>query len=134
MSEQPSGPIDLGNSIVGFDRGGDAREIESVPGPPPRIDGFTVGAPTLTREPPHAGEMHPDGDELLYLISGRLTVVLEDQEPPRQVEMTPGQALIVPRGVWHRVLLGEPSQLVHVTPGPGGEHRPLGSHGSGQPD
>jgi hypothetical protein len=32
---------------------------------------------------------------------------------------------VVPRGVWHRVLLVEPSQLLHITPGPGGEHRPL---------
>ncbi len=41
------------------------------------------------------------------------------------LEVGPGQAVIVPKGVWHRVLIHEPSQLVHLTPGPGGEHRPL---------
>lgn len=124
MSQHPDGPIDLANAIIGLYRSGEAREIEGRPGPPPRIAGLTIGAPRMTREPPHGGEMHPDGDELLFLISGRLTVVLEDREPPRRVTLEPGQALVVPRGVWHRVLLAEPSQILHITPGPGGEHRP----------
>lgn len=127
MSKRPHGAIDLAHAIVGIDRSGDAHEMHGRPGPPLRIDGLTIGAPLLTREPPHAGEMHPDGDELLYLISGRVTVLLEDQEPPRRVGLSPGQALVVPRGVWHRVLLEEPSRILHVTPGPGGEHRPLHS-------
>lgn len=124
MTEAPRGAIDLAHSIVGIDRNGDARQIEHREGPPPRIDGFTIGAPAMDREPPHGGEMHPDGDEVLFLVSGRVTVVLEDEEPPRRVELAPGEAVVVPRGVWHRVLLAEPSRIVHVTPGPGGEHRP----------
>ena len=125
MSYETSGAIDLTQSNIGLDRAGKAREMENPPGPPLRVDGYVIGAPTLIREPPHAGEMHPDGDEILFLISGSLTVILEDQEPARRVDLTPGKALIVPRGVWHRVLLNEPSQLVHMTPGPGGDHRPL---------
>jgi mannose-6-phosphate isomerase-like protein (cupin superfamily) len=69
--------------------------------------------------------MHPDGDELLYLISGAVSVVLELSDATKTLEVGPGQAVIVPKGVWHRVLIHEPSQLVHLTPGPGGEHRPL---------
>ncbi len=79
----------------------------------------------MSRNPPPAGEMHPDGDELLILVSGHVVVVLEEDEGERRVDLRPGQALVVPRGVWHRVELQEKSQLVHVTPGPGGEHRPL---------
>ena len=124
MSSRASAAIDLANSVVALHRNGQAREMENPPGPPRRIDGYTIGAPLMTREPPHGGEVHPDGDEVLFLISGRVNVVLEDQDPPRQVELSPGQALIVPRGVWHRVLLVEPSQILHITPGPGGEHRP----------
>jgi len=130
MSGKPRGSIDLASAIVGLHRNGEAHQIESPPGPPPRIDGLTIGAPLMTREPPHAGEMHPDGDELLFLLSGNITVVLEDEEPPRRVSLAPGQALIVPRGVWHRVLLAEPSQVLHITPGPGGEHRPLSPRGA----
>ena len=32
----------------------------------------------MTGNPPHRGEMHPDGDELLFVISGRIDVILED--------------------------------------------------------
>jgi quercetin dioxygenase-like cupin family protein len=75
--------------------------------------------------------MHPDGDELLYLISGRIDVILEDGGDveivgvQRVEALQPGDAIVVPRGVWHRVDVREPSHLVHVTPGPGGGHRPL---------
>ena len=36
-----------------------------------------------------------------------------------------GEACIVPRGEWHLVKVLEPTQLVHITPGPNGDHRPL---------
>jgi len=125
VSDKPRDAFDLSTTVIGLRRDGDAQTIESPPGPPVRIDGLSVGAPSMTHEPPHAGEMHPDGDELLFLVSGRITVTLEDEDPPRRVELTPGRALIVPKGVWHLVRLEEPSQLVHITPGPRGEHRPL---------
>lgn len=116
---------DLSQQNVGLLRDGSSQLIVNEGGPPKRVDGFVVGAPLLTREPPHDGEMHPDGDELLYLISGHLDVLLEEDGGWRSVELKPGGALLVPRGVWHEVRLREPSQLIHVTPGPGGEHRPL---------
>jgi len=92
---------------------------------PPRIDGYTVGAPIVTQDPPHGGEMHPGGDELLYVVSGRFDVSLELDAEHREVELRPGEAIVVPRGVWHLVTLREPGQLIHITPGPGGDHRPL---------
>ena len=130
MSDLITGSFDMTGLTVGLEQDGTAILVENGPGPPPRIDGYSVGAPLMTREPPHGGEMHPDGDELLYLISGKVTVVLEDADPPRRVELLPGHAVIVPRGVWHRVLLAEPSQVFHITPGPGGEHRPPAAHGT----
>jgi quercetin dioxygenase-like cupin family protein len=39
--------------------------------------------------------------------------------------LNPGDAFIVPKGVWHRVDVREPSHFVHITPGPGSAHRPL---------
>ena len=32
----------------------------------------------------------------------------------------------LPEGEWHKLTLLEPAVLLHITPGPGGEHRPLG--------
>jgi mannose-6-phosphate isomerase-like protein (cupin superfamily) len=117
--------FDLSRSILGLYRKGQAELVLWKSGPPPRIDGYTIGAPMVTRPAPHNGEMHPDGDEVLYLISGRMEVILEEDGAENTVEMTPGQALVVPKGVWHRVVPREPGQLIHITPGPGGEWRPL---------
>ena len=125
MAGDLSGPLDLSRVVVGLLADGKAQLIASAPGPPVRIEGLTIGAPLLTREPPHDGEMHPDGDELLFLVSGHVEVRLEQDGQLRRVELEPGQALVVPRGVWHKLHLLEPSQLLYVTPGPGGEHRPL---------
>ena len=123
---QPGRRIDLTREVVGFDRADrHARLVEQTGGPPQRIDGFTVGAPALTGDSPHDGEMHPDGDELLYLISGAVTVTLELAGGISLVELGAGDAVVVPKGVWHQITMREPSRLIHITPGPNGEARPL---------
>ncbi len=116
--------LDLSSSLLGLKRDGKTSLVPWESGPPPRVDGFVIGTPFITRNAPHGGEMHPDGDEVLFLISGRIDVVLEEDGAETIVEVGPGQAVVVPRGVWHRVLLREPGQLLHITPGPGGEWRP----------
>ena len=60
------------------------------PGPPQRIDGMTVGFVTMQQSAPHGGELHPDGDEILYVISGKVRVV-GDTSPA--LELGPGEAL-----------------------------------------
>jgi mannose-6-phosphate isomerase-like protein (cupin superfamily) len=67
--------------------------------------------------------MHPDGDELLYVVSGRVQVVMELDDTDCVVDVRPGEALVVPRGVWHNILSGEPGQIIHITPGPRGAAR-----------
>ena len=94
------------------------------PGPPTRIDGMTVGIVTMVNDAPHGGEVHPDGDEILYVVSGRLRVTGES-EPNKSLELGAGQACIVPKGEWHRVHVLEKTQLIHITPGPNGDHRPI---------
>jgi mannose-6-phosphate isomerase-like protein (cupin superfamily) len=122
--------FDLSHSLIGLYRHGQADLVSWESGPPPRIDGYVIGAPVMTSPAPHGGEMHPDGDEILFLISGRIDVVLEEDGAEVAVEMTPGQTVVVPKGVWHRVLPREPSQLLHITPGPRGEWRPVRRDGA----
>jgi mannose-6-phosphate isomerase-like protein (cupin superfamily) len=123
--------FDLGAVVAALMRDGSSQLIEpDFTRPPVRVDGFTVGAPFLTGDAPHRGELHPDGDELLYLISGSVDVVLDDGDQSQVgIETTttlePGRAFVVPKGVWHRVHVREPSHFVHITPGPGSAHRPL---------
>ncbi len=92
------------------------------PGPPERIDGFTAGVVSMSASAPHGGEMHPDGDEILLVLSGRVRVE-GDSELDAGLELGPGGACIVRAGEWHRVEILEPTRLLHITPGPGGEHR-----------
>lgn len=125
-----SSSFDLGQMVGVLFRDGTSEVVEPQPGPPVRLDGFTVGAPFMTQSAPHRGELHPDGDELLYLISGRVDVILDDGDlehvgTEQVTTLQPGEAFIVPKGVWHRVDVREPSHFVHITPGPGSDHRPL---------
>ena len=60
-----------------------------------------------------------------YLIPGLVRVVFVDS-PERDIEMVPGTGLIAPRGMWHRVDILEPSQIVYLTPGPNNECRESG--------
>jgi quercetin dioxygenase-like cupin family protein len=44
---------------------------------------MTVGIITIENDAPHRGEVHPDGDEILYVISGRLQVIGESRAERR---------------------------------------------------
>ena len=119
--------IDLRTQVVGVARSTrEAVLVDQEPGRPPhRIDGLTIGAPLVTGDAPHDGEVHPDGDELLYLVSGAMSLRLEYPDGDVEVELHAGQAVVVPRGVWHNLTLREAGQLLHITPGPGGDARPI---------
>lgn len=116
-------PIDASRHAFDIHRDLSVSVRAQRPGPPQRIDGMTVGFVTMSRDAPHGGEVHPDGDEILYVISGRVRVI-GDSQPDAPVELGPGEACIVPKGEWHRVNLLERTQLLHITPGPNGDHRP----------
>jgi mannose-6-phosphate isomerase-like protein (cupin superfamily) len=74
-------------------------------------------------------EMHPGGDEVLYLLAGALEVVLEEPAGERTFGLRGGQACLVPRGQWHRLVLREPSDLLFITPAHGTRHRAVGTAG-----
>jgi mannose-6-phosphate isomerase-like protein (cupin superfamily) len=117
-------PIDVTRFVLDLRRDFSVTPRAKKPGPPERIDGVTIGFVSVTADAPHKGEMHPDGDEILYVISGRLRVIGES-DPGKPIDLGPGDACIVRKGEWHRVVMVEPAQLVHITPGPRGDHRPL---------
>ena len=65
--------------------------------------------------------MHPDGDEILLVISGRIRISYDSGLEP--LDVAAGQACIVSRGEWHKIDCLEDSEFFHVTPGPNGEAR-----------
>ena len=119
--------FDVSRDTVGIDRSLRATLVPAQEDPAIPVDGMTFGVATMTENSPHDGEMHPDGDEILYLISGKVRVTLENEEN-QVLEMGPGDAMIVPQGIWHKVDILAPSTIVYVTPGPNNQHRPLESN------
>src|SRR6266850_3414150 len=69
-------------------------------------------------------EMHPDIDEVLVLISGAIDVVLEEDGEERLIALESGQAAIVPRGVWHRLVVRSPGRLLFINNRKGMQSRP----------
>lgn len=110
--------------VVGISRDMDARLVPEQPDPPVPVNGMTFGVATMSENAPHGGEMHPDGDEILYLAAGRVRVVLET-DPVENIMLGPGDGCVVPRGTWHRVEILEPSKIVYMTPGPNNQFREL---------
>lgn len=133
MTQDKSHPLTatrLAGHVARLARDGSITFAPSPPGPPQRIDGYTLGVSECAPGPgPHAGEVHPDADELLYVVRGRLEVILDDGDEHRRGEETTvvvnaGEAFVVPRGVWHRVVATERTELINATPGPHGGFRP----------
>jgi mannose-6-phosphate isomerase-like protein (cupin superfamily) len=87
-------------------------------------DGWLVTAYDMTEDMPSA-EMHPEGDELHYLVSGNLDLVLEHDVGDNEViALAPGVSAVVPRHVWHRFVVREPGHGIAITFGRGTRHRP----------
>lgn len=112
-----------GSYLFDLDRDLGVSARSPKPGPPQRIDGFSLGIITMHEDAPHGGEVHPDGDEILYVIAGTLRVRAES-DPDHPVTLGTGEACIVRQGEWHKVDVLEPTQLIYLTPGPNGDHRP----------
>jgi mannose-6-phosphate isomerase-like protein (cupin superfamily) len=112
--------------VVGLSSDFAASKMPERADPPVPFSGVTFGVTTMHQKSPHGGEMHPDGDEVLYLISGKVRVVFLDSDE-EDVEVRPGDGLVVPKGTWHRVDIVEPSEIVYLTPGPNNQFRPVPS-------
>lgn len=115
--------VDLADTVLDVRRDFSITPRKREPGKIERVEGITIGYVESVHGFPHDGERHPDGDEVLLLISGHLRVAADGLSEP--VDLLPGSACLVPKGEWHKVHVVEPSRFFFVTPGPHSEHRPL---------
>jgi len=71
-------------------------------------------------------EMHPAGDEVVYLISGAVQLVQEFPDGRRETaRLAAGEYTINPPGVWHTMDLETlQAQALFITAGIGTQHRP----------
>jgi hypothetical protein len=87
----PFDPITL---TVGISRDFAASLVPAQPDPPNPVSGATFGVATMTENAPQGGEMHPDGDEVLYLISVLVTL---ETELVQRIQMLPRNGLSLSR-------------------------------------
>jgi mannose-6-phosphate isomerase-like protein (cupin superfamily) len=88
-----------------------------------RIHGRLLGATRLEPQATH-WEIHPEGDELLYLLSGAVDIILEEPGGERVVTLGSRSGCVVPKGTWHRFVIHAASDLLFLTWGEGTTHRP----------
>lgn len=70
-------------------------------------------------------EMHPNGDEIVCLLSGQATFVLETASGASEIELVrAGDYVRVPRGTWHTARTRVPTTMLFITAGEGTQHRP----------
>ena len=67
-------------------------------------------------------EIHPAGDELVFLLSGDTDLVLASEEGQSEdiVRVSnPGDYVVVPKGTWHTARPYAPTSMLFLTPGEG---------------
>jgi len=96
--------------------------------PPEQLEKFGRG--WLVSEHVYTGdwpnwEVHPEADELVYVLEGNVELLLEQREGVQRVPVRGRGLVIVHRGVWHTMRVHAPSRLLHVTMGAGTRQRPV---------
>lgn len=85
---------------------------------------------TCTEDWP-AWEMHPGGDEFVYLLDGDIEFLLEMPAGVQPQRIAGSGAVVVPRGVWHTARVFRESRLLFITLGAGTRHKPHVRPGTG---
>ncbi len=132
MSHDDCAAFDLRHTYVHFTDGGSARPIPVTDRFWPdlisgklKLEGRLITVARMSEDWPH-WEMHPNGEELVVLLSGSVELVVErGGRELRQKLETPGQAWLNLRGDWHRAIVHEPGDLMFITHGEGTQHRPV---------
>ena len=71
-------------------------------------------------EPWPTWEVHPEGDEFVYLLEGDTDFLLKIDGGERVVRVSqPGSYVVVPKGAWHTARPHAPTTMLFVTPGEG---------------
>ena len=86
-------------------------------------EGRLVSMSTFT-EPWDTWEMHPNGQELVLCLDGKLTLHQEVDGKTETVTLDAGEGVINDPGVWHTADTDGPSTALFITAGVGTEIRP----------
>jgi mannose-6-phosphate isomerase-like protein (cupin superfamily) len=71
-------------------------------------------------------ERHPAGDEIVCLLSGDVTMVLDRDGVEDVVHLgDPGSYVVVPKGTWHTARTSVATKMLFITPGEGTENKAI---------
>jgi mannose-6-phosphate isomerase-like protein (cupin superfamily) len=102
----------------------DAFWEELGKGARPELDQGRLLSAFSFSEPWPTWERHPAGEELVMLLSGSATLLLEEAGEVRRVELQrAGEFVLVPTNAWHTARTSVPTTMIFLTPGAGTEHR-----------
>ncbi|HXZ00873.1 MAG TPA: cupin domain-containing protein [Stellaceae bacterium] len=131
MANPPKIVFELNGTYVQLKDGGAATKVEAgndfwvrLSGRPELAEGRILWSAAQVRDS-EQWEMHPQGDEVIYLLSGAVDLVVLAGESERTVTLRPNNACVVPKGVWHRIIVQKPANLLSVTPTLGTQQRPV---------
>jgi mannose-6-phosphate isomerase-like protein (cupin superfamily) len=126
--------FDLSTTFVHLADGGGAEPLKPTPAfwrgsGASRCDRVVGAFDFRSSQDLHASmqEMHPEVDEVLFLASGAIDVIVEEAGGERTIPLEAGQAAIVARGAWHRLVMRNPGRLVFVNNRRGIQSRPCKS-------
>lgn len=91
------------------------------------VPGYLMGAFRMDADSDH-WEVHPNGDEIIQLLSGAVDFIFREKAGERRIELRGQATCIVPRGAWHRTVVHAPSEIVFTTFGLGTQHEAIQSH------
>ncbi len=131
MAERPKIVFELGGTYVQLKDGGGAVQVEAgndfwarLPGRSELGEGRLLWTTSQVRDSAN-WEMHPQGEEVIYLLSGEIDLAVLAGDAERAVTLRPNNACVVPRGVWHRFIVQKPASILAITPSLGTQQRPV---------
>ena len=63
-------------------------------------------------------ERHPKGDEFVQVLGGETTLILLDGNLEQRNNLSTGQMLVIPKGIWHRFESPDGIKVMTITPQP----------------
>lgn len=87
-------PVDVTNAFFNISDTQKASECLFSDDTKKDFSGLNVGIISMETDPPHGGEVHFDGDEIIHVISGVLKVV-SDSNPNESLRLSAGDSCII---------------------------------------
>lgn len=114
--------VDLAETLLTIQPDQSVHVHEIEPGASQTLEGMVVGMVTMDSSPPHNGECHNGGDEIIIVVKGEIAVT-SDSNGKEKLALKAGGSCIIRQGEWHKIDVIEKAQLVYITPGLNNEHR-----------